>query len=382
MNEALYKNALPGILGLQPYAPGMPVEELQRRMGLADVLKLASNENPLGASPKVHAALAAAVGNGNLALYPDGSGYRLKAKLAAYHRIEPDGITLGNGSNDILEFLTRIYAGPGRAVMYSDYAFAVYALATQAQNAEAVVVPAYPANHAMPYGHDLQAFARLLRGRPDVSLVFIATPNNPTGTWNGPEEIETFMAQVPPHVMVALDEAYYDYQRPELRPDVRSLLARYPNLIVSRTFSKVYGIAALRAGYALSDPKVADLLNRVRQPFNLNSLALIGAEAALEDQAHVQQSVALNTRERARLGQALHDRGLKVLPSEANFLTIGFGRDAAPIHQGLLERGVIVRPMGSYGLPQFLRVTVGTESQNDRFLQALDEVLETGVSVA
>lgn len=376
MTDALYRNALPGVLSLHAYTPGMPIDELQRRLGLADVVKLASNENPLGPSPKVTAALNEATAHQNLGLYPDGSGYRLKAKIAAYHGIEPDRITLGNGSNDILEFLARIYAGPGRAVMFSDYAFAVYPLATQAQNAEAVVVPAYPADHpTMPYGHDLAAFTRVLKTRPDVSLVFIANPNNPTGTWNTPQEIEAFLDTVPEHVIVALDEAYFDYQDVELRSNARIWLDRYPNLLVCRTFSKVYGIAGLRAGYALSHAKVADLLNRVRQPFNNNSLALLAAEMALADQEHVRKSVELNARERVRLRVALEQLGLKVLPSQANFLTIDFGRDAAPIHQGLLERGVIVRPMGSYGLPTFLRVSLGTERQDDRFLAALREVL-------
>ncbi|MCC2655001.1 MAG: histidinol-phosphate transaminase [Panacagrimonas sp.] len=372
----LTRNALPGVLDIEAYTPGMPIEELQRRLGLADVIKLASNENPLGASPMVAAALAKAAAD-NLALYPDGSGFRLKKKLAAYHGIGAECITLGNGSNDLLEFLSRIYAGPGRAVMFSDYAFAVYPLAAQAQNAERVVVPAYPSDHAMPYGHDLAAFAETLARRPDVSLVFIANPNNPTGTWNTPQEILGFLEHVPPHVIVALDEAYWDYQDPALRTDARPWLDRFPNLVITRTFSKIYGIASLRAGYALSHPTVADLLNRVRQPFNNNSFALIAAEAALDDQEFVRRSIELNTVERKRLDAELGKRGHTVLPSQANFITVGFGRDARPIHQGLLERGVIVRPMGSYGLPQFLRVTVGTATQNDRFLAALDEAIRS-----
>ncbi|WP_420466160.1 histidinol-phosphate transaminase [Panacagrimonas sp.] len=370
--DPLTRNALPGVLRIQAYTPGMPIDELQRRLGLADVVKLASNENPLGASPRVQQTLANAAHSDNLALYPDGSGFRLKRKIGEYHGIAPERVTLGNGSNDLLEFLSRIYAGPGRAVMYSDFAFAVYALAAQAQNADSVVVPAYPADHPMAYGHDLEAFAHGLRQRPDVSLVFIANPNNPTGTWNAPQEILGFLEQVPPHVIVALDEAYWDYQDPALRPDARPWLERFPNLVITRTFSKIYGIASLRVGYALSHPTVADLLNRVRQPFNNNSFALLAAEAALDDQDHVRHSIALNTQQRASLETRLRERRLTVLPSQANFLTVGFGRDARDIHQGLLERGVIVRPMGSYGLPEFLRVTVGTAEQNERFLDALD----------
>lgn len=372
--DALYQNALPGVLGLHAYTPGMPIEELQRRLGVADVIKLASNENPLGPSPRVVEALGQAIA-GNLALYPDGSGHRLKQRLAAMHEVSPDCITLGNGSNDILEFLARVYAGPGRAVMFSQYAFAVYPLAAQAQNAEVVEVPALPRSHAMAFGHDLDGFARLLPTRPDVSLVFLANPNNPTGTWADPAAIEAFLEQVPPHVIVALDEAYVEYQTPESIPDVQRWLRRYDNLLVSRTFSKVYGLAGLRVGYALSHPRVADLLNRVRQPFNNNSLALVAAEAALSDQDHVRASVELNFRERERVQAALAMLGLSVLPSQANFLTIDFSRDAAPIHQALLERGIIVRPMASYQMPHFLRVTIGTPAQNDSFLSALKAIV-------
>lgn len=373
--SALTRNALPGILGLEAYSPGMPIDELQRRLGLADVIKLASNENPLGMSPRARESLAATVVKGNLALYPDGSGYRLKQKIGQYHAIAPERITLGNGSNDLLEFLARIYAGPGRAVMFSDYAFAVYAIAAESQDAESVRVPAHPADHAMPYGHDLAGFARALSQRADVSLVFLANPNNPTGTWIAPADILAFLELVPPHVIVVLDEAYWDYQDITLRPDARPWLDRFMNLVVTRTFSKIYGIAGLRAGYALSHPVVADLLNRVRQPFNNNSLALLAAELALDDQDHVRQSVDLNTRERLRLDTALKGMGLKVLPSQANFVTVDFGRDARAIHQGLLERGIIVRPMASYAMPTFLRITVGTESQNSRFLKALTEIV-------
>lgn len=375
----LTRNALPGVLGIEAYTPGMPIEELQRRLGLADVIKLASNENPLGASPKVAAALAKAA-HDNLALYPDGSGFRLKQKLAAYHGIAPECITLGNGSNDLLEFLSRIYAGPGRAVMFSDYAFAVYALAAQAQNAEQVIVPAYPADHAMPYGHDLAAFAATLKQRPDVSLVFIANPNNPTGTWVEPAALEAFIAKVPAQTIVVLDEAYIEYLDPALAPSSRAWLDRYPNLVVTRTFSKTYGLAGLRAGYALSHPSVADLLNRVRQPFNLNMLALLAAEVALGDQDHVAKAVALNQSEMARLKAEFEALGLKMMPSQANFLTFNIGRDAAPIHKGLLERGVIVRPMGSYGLPTWLRVSIGTVAENTRFLDALKAALKAAPS--
>jgi histidinol-phosphate aminotransferase len=369
-----WQNALPGILGLEAYSPGMPIEELQRRLGLADVIKLASNENPLGPSPRVKEVLSAAV-QGNLALYPDGSGHALKQALARYHGIEPTRITLGNGSNDLLEFLGRIYLGPGRAALYSAHAFAVYSLVAQAQDAPAIVAPARGNDDAQPFGHDLEAFSQALQAHPEISLLFIANPNNPTGTWLHAADIEAFLERVPPQVIVAYDEAYFDYMDPALRGDSRAWLERFPNLVVCRTFSKAYGIAGLRAGYALSSPEVADLLNRVRQPFNLNSLALLAAEAALADQEHVAASVALNTRERDRLTRACEALGLRVLPSAANFITVDFQRDAKPIHQGLLERGVIVRPMASYGMPSYLRISVGTERENSRFLDALAATL-------
>jgi histidinol-phosphate aminotransferase len=371
MTQALFKRAATGVLSLEAYSPGMPIEELQRRLGVGSAIKLASNENPLGCSPRVRQAVAAAVADTDMARYPDGSGHRLKQKLAAMHGIEPSRITLGNGSNDIIELLGRVFLGPERAAMFSAHAFAVYPIITQAQCARAVVVPALPADAEQPYGHDLDGFARLLKANPDIALVFIANPNNPTGTWLAPAKIEAFLAQVPADVIVALDEAYYEYMDPALRGDSRAWLDRYPNLVVFRTFSKSYGLASLRAGYALSSPELADLLNRVRQPFNNNSLALLAAEVALDDQDFVAASVELNNRERDRLTEAVRAMGLKVLPSQANFLAIDFGRDAKPVHQGLLERGVIVRPLASYDMPRFLRVSIGTEAENDRFLDAL-----------
>ncbi|NKF22688.1 histidinol-phosphate transaminase [Solimonas marina] len=377
MTDKTLKYAAGGVMSLEAYSPGMPIDELQRRLGVSNAIKLASNENPLGMSDKVKAAIAAAVARDNLALYPDGSGHRLKAKIAAMHDIALDRITLGNGSNDIIELLGRVFTGPGRAALYSQHAFAVYSIITQAQDARAVIVPARPATDAQPYGHDLPAFSKALAANPDVALVFIANPNNPTGTVLEPREIEAFLATTPASVVVALDEAYFEYLDPALRPDSRALLDRYPNLIVFRTFSKAYGLAGLRVGYSLSSPALADVLNRVRQPFNNNSLALLAAEVALDDQDYVAKSVELNGRERTRLADALQAKGLTVLPSQANFLTVGFGRDAKPVHQALLEQGVIVRPLASYEMPQFLRVTVGTPQENDRFLEALTQALAT-----
>lgn len=372
--QPFLKNALAGVLALEPYSPGMPIDELQRRLGLSDVIKLASNENPLGPSGKVKAALAEHAASGNVSLYPDGGGFRLKKKISEFHDIDSSRITLGNGSNDLLEFIARVFLGPGRKALFSEYCFAVYPLATLAQNAEAIVAKALPADHpTMPFGHDLEALAAALT--PDVSVVMIANPNNPTGTWVEPGPLEAFIAQVPASTLVVLDEAYIEYFDPSLKPDSRAWLDRYPNLVITRTFSKTYGLAGLRAGYALSHPSVADLLNRVRQPFNLNMLALLAAEVALGDQEHVAKAVELNRTEMARIKAEFAALGLSVLPSQANFLTFNLGRDAAPIHKGLLERGVIVRPMASYGMPTWLRVSIGTAAENTRFLTALKAAL-------
>ncbi len=363
----------PGVRELHPYEPGMPVEELQRRLGVSNAIKLASNENPLGPSPKVKAALAAA-SEGNLALYPDDGGFRLKAKLAALHGVGPESITLCNGSNTLLDLVARVFLGPGRAAMYSKYAFAVYPLVTLAQSAEAIVVPALPPDSTMPYGDDVDAMLRMLR--PDVAVIFIATPNNPTGTWVEAAAFERFMAQVPAHTVVVLDEAYHHFQDPAQRIDSDALMRRYPNLMITRTFSKVHGIAALRVGYGVAHPKLTDLLHRVRQPFNNGSLALLAAELALEDTDHVARCVQLNAQERTRVTQALKAMGLRVLPTQGNFVTVDFAKPSAPVHQALLEQGVIVRPMGSYLLPNFLRVSIGTEAENDRFLASLKKAVQ------
>lgn len=365
-----------GVAGLRPYEPGMPIDELRRQMGIDDVVKLASNENPSGPSPRVIDAVRSYINESTLSLYPDGGGFRLKRKLAEFHDIEPERITLGNGSNDILEFVSRVFLAPDRVAMFSAYAFAVYPIVTQAQGARALVIDARSAHDSMALGHDLAAFSRALDEHEGVSVVFIANPNNPTGTWVQPSDLEAFMDRIPARTIVVLDEAYHEYQDPALRVDSRRLLEQFSNLVVTRTFSKAYGLAGLRVGYSLSSPVVADLFNRVRQPFNMNSVALFAAEVALEDQDHVRRSVALNASEKTRLCARLVQLGIRLLPSQTNFLTAGFGRDCSALHHALLERGIIVRPMGSYGLPEYLRITVGTVTQNDRFLEALTAVLD------
>ena len=351
------------VRGIARYMPGKPVEELAREFGLdpARIVKLASNENPRGAGPAVRKAIAFAVED--LTRYPDGNGFALKSALAARFGVGADDIVLGNGSNDILELVTQAFLRPGDTAVYSRHAFAVYPLATQARGATGIEVAA-----ANDYGHDLAGMRAAIL--PSTRVVFVANPNNPTGTWISPAALEAFIASVPEDVLVVLDEAYNEYLAPEQRAPSAAWTGRYPNLIVSRTFSKAYGLAALRVGYGLMNAKVAEMLNRVRQPFNVNALAQAAALAALADVAYVEESRTLNTAGRAALEQGFGRLGLAFVPSHANFVLVKVG-DAGRVNQRLLEQGVIVRPVANYALPEWLRVTVGTAAENRRFLDAL-----------
>ncbi|MEM7366476.1 MAG: histidinol-phosphate transaminase [Pseudomonadota bacterium] len=357
--------ASPGIQGLQPYQPGKPEEELERELGLSDIVKLASNENPMGPSPSVVEGLPAAIAG--LARYPDGSGFRLKKKLASFLGVNEDQLTLGNGSNDVLELIARVYLNTGNEAIVSEHCFVVYPLAARSIGAGLTVVP------ATDYGQDLPATLAAITDK--TRMIFIANPNNPTGTWLDQSMVTGFLDEVPDNIIVVLDEAYFEYMRHPDYPDGIALLDRYPNLVVTRTFSKAYGLAGLRIGYAVSQPAIADLMNRVRQPFNVNSLSLLAAEIALDDQAHVEKAVAMNTDGLDVLMNACKERGLGYIPSAGNFLTIDMGRDAAPIYDAFLHQGVIVRPIGVYGLPNHLRVTVGLPSENERFVKAMSAVL-------
>ncbi len=359
-----------GVRQLRPYEPGKPVEELERELGISNIIKLASNENPLGASPRVSSLLAQGL---DLARYPDGSGFRLKRMLADDLNLDTAQITLGNGSNEVLELLARVFLHPGDNALCSAHAFAVYPLVTLGAGAQLREVPAWPAEHEQPFGHDLAAFAT--RVDENTRVVFIANPNNPTGTWVEPEQIEALLQALPAQVVVVLDEAYCEYQDASLRPDSLALLRRHPNLVVTRTFSKVYGLAALRIGFAVSNPEIADLLNRIRQPFNNNALALLAAEAAWSDQAHVAASVACNAEGMAYYQQHLPALGLRPLPSQANFLCVDFGRNVQDIYPALLRQGVIVRPLAGYRMPEHLRITIGTADENRRCVEALRAVL-------
>jgi histidinol-phosphate aminotransferase len=351
------------VRSIAPYQPGKPVSELAREMGLqeASIVKLASNENPLGIGPRTRAAIDAALAD--VARYPDGNGYELKLALSRRYGVDLSCIVLGNGSNDVLELVAAAFLGPGRAAVLSQHAFAVYPLATQARGARAIVVP------AKRFGHDLEAMAKALDD--ETYVVWAANPNNPTGTLAPADEVEAFLRKVPERVLVVIDEAYNEYIKADLRADTLKLLKRHPNLVVTRTFSKAYGLAGLRVGYALAHPSVADVMNRVRQPFNVNSVALAAAAAALDDMEFVARSYAENLNGLRQLEEGARALGLEFIPSYGNFLTIRVGK-AAETFKRLLRRGVIVRPVGGgYGLPEHLRVTTGTAAENERFLGAL-----------
>lgn len=358
------------VLGIAPYQAGKPIEELAREFGLdpAGIVKLASNENPLGMPESARAAMMAAADS--LGRYPDPNGFELKSALAARYRVPAEWITLGNGSNDLLEIASLALLAPGRASVYSQYAFAVYRLATQARGARHIVVP------ARDHGHDLDAMLAAIDD--DTRLVFIANPNNPTGTFLPAGEIEDFLSQVQARygdrVTVLLDEAYNEYLDPELRFDSARWVEQYSNLIVSRTFSKAYGLAGLRVGFAIAQPRLTDLMNRVRQPFNVNSLAQAAAIAALGDAAFLQQSYEINRAGKATLAEAFGRLGLRFVPGYGNFVLVHVG-EAARINLELLKRGVIVRPVGGDGLPEWLRVSIGLPEENQRFVQALTEIL-------
>jgi histidinol-phosphate aminotransferase len=351
------------VRSIAPYQPGKPISELAREMGLDErnIVKLASNENPRGIGPRTRAAIDAALAD--IARYPDGNGFELKHALSARYGVEMGSIVLGNGSNDVLELVALAFLGPGRAAVMSQHAFAVYPLATQARGARSIVVP------AKNYAHDLETMARAVDD--ETYVIWVANPNNPTGTYARPDEVEAFLRRVPERVLVVLDEAYNEYLAPDLRGDSVRWLKRHPNLILTRTFSKAYGLAGLRVGYALAQPSVADIMNRVRQPFNVNSLALAAATAALDDMAFVARSYAENLQGLRQLEAAAQRHGLEYIPSHGNFLTLRVGA-AAEIYKRLLRRGVIVRPVGGgYQLPEHLRVSVGTPQENEKFLAAL-----------
>jgi histidinol-phosphate aminotransferase len=354
------------IRSIAPYQPGKPIAELARELSLDEksIVKLASNENPLGVSPKAQAAIRATIDG--LALYPDGNGFELKHALSSHLGVNMDQLVLGNGSNDVLELAARAFLAPCDSAVYAQHAFAVYPLVVQAIGAQGIEVP------AQHFAHDLDAMLSAVRA--DTRVVFIANPNNPTGTYAPAVNMERFIAALPAHVLIVLDEAYNEYLRPEHRADTVSWLRKYDNLLITRTFSKVYGLAGLRVGYAVGALGVIDLMNRVRQPFNVNSISLAAAAAALDDHLFVRKSHKLNLAGMEQLTSGLTQLKLEIIPSFGNFVTFKVS-DATGVFTSLLRSGVIVRPLGGYAMPDWLRVTVGLESENTRFLASLKQAI-------
>ena len=363
--------AVPGVRGLQPYEPGKPLAELEREFGIRDAVKLASNENPLGPSPLALEAAREALAD--IARYPEGSGYLLTGRLAEQHAVTPDCITLGNGSNDVLDMIARVFLGPGSEAVFSQHAFAVYPIVVQAVGAKGRVAIAHDGTRGPVAGHDLGAMHALVG--PATRVVFIANPNNPTGTWLTDDELHEFITSLPSHVMVVVDEAYFEYVVQEHYTDSIPWLEEFPNLIITRTFSKAYGLAGLRVGYSVSRPEGAGLLNRVRQPFNVNSIAQAAAVAAVDDEAHLHKSVQGNLEGLQQLAAGFERLGLDYIESVGNFIAVDTGQRAEAVYQRLLQTGVIVRPIAAYGLPNHLRISVGLPQENVRLLAALKKAV-------
>jgi len=354
------------IRAIAPYQPGKPISELERELGITGIVKLASNENPLGCSPKATAAMLEAVKT--IALYPDGNGFELKEALSKRYGVEHARMVLGNGSNDMLELAARAFLTVGERAVYAAHAFAVYPLAIQSVGATGIKVP------AINFGHDLGAMLKAVI-ETKAKLVFIANPNNPTGTFLSAGDLLEFLRALPPRVLVVLDEAYNEYLPQECRYDSVAWLNEFPNLIISRTFSKAYGLAGLRVGYAFADAQVADMMNRVRQPFNVNSVAQAAAVAALADEEFVRRTHEMNRHGMAQITTGLNKLGLAFIPSCGNFVSFRIG-DGMKMYRRLLELGVIVRPVANYEMAEYLRVSIGTEQENAKFLSALQQAIE------
>lgn len=350
-----------------PYVPGKSIEELARDSGLRveDIIKLASNESPLPSNPRVISAVHQALST--IARYPDDNGFELRRIIGKKYGVDPNGVTLGNGSNELLIMVARAFLERGRTAVFSQYAFSVYASATKSAGAFAREVP------AKNFGNDLKGITEAIDEQTRV--VYLANPNNPTGTWVEKPPFEEFLASVPSDVIIVLDEAYIEYADDLSIPNGLEYISRYPNLIVCRTLCKAHGLAGLRIGYAASSPQVANVLNRVRQPFNVNSLALAGACAALENDAYLEFGRRVNRDGLRQLQEGFLRLGLSWIPSQANFLTVDFGGRAQWIYDTLLANGIIVRPLVGYGLPDHLRISVGLESENRRLLDVLEQLL-------
>jgi len=365
MSSKWFSNLNSGIEGLKSYEPGRPIADVIEEFGLGDVIKLASNENPLGASPIALAQIPDLLDEAHL--YPDGNGTKLKQSIATHEKLSTDNVVLGNGSNEILELVARAFLNPQSSSLASAHAFAVYKIVTQASGSKLIEVP------TVDWSHDLPSFPGYLED--DTKVVFIANPNNPTGTYNSHQEVESLLAVVPSSVLVVLDCAYHEYVTEGDYVDIKALLKKFDNLIVTKSFSKIHGLASARVGYGLGSPELIEVLNRIRQPFNTNSFAQELACAAINDKEHIAKSVELNTKERAHLFESLNGLGLECIPSVGNFISFKGPFNGKEMFQKLMEKGVIIRSIDLYDMPDYLRVTVGTSEENAKFLQALTDLL-------
>jgi len=360
-----FEMANPGIQKLHPYLAGKPVSELERELGITNIVKLASNENPIGLSHKVKTAIEKEYVDG--CRYPDANGHYLKSALSEKLGVLPTQITLGNGSNDVLEMIAKIYVQPHHEVIFAQHAFCVYPIVAQSLGAKLVEVP------AKNWGNDLD---RMLSAITDKTrMIFIANPNNPTGTWLGEQPLKEFIVKVPKNVIVVMDEAYTEYVTDDSIPNTIEWLGDYPNLVVTRTFSKAYGLASLRLGYAVTSEEICGLLNRVRQPFNVNSFALAAGMAVLDDHSYLDKAIEVNQNGMQQLIESCVQLGLEYIPSAGNFLTIDMRQNAMPIYEKLLHLGVIVRPVANYSMPNHLRVSIGLEQENQKYIDSINQVL-------
>ena len=361
------KLARKGVLTIQPYEPGKPIEEVARELGIPepDIIKMASNENPVGASPLGVQAIKDSADGVNL--YPDGGCYHLKNELAEHLKVKPENLIIGNGSNEVLQIIADTFINPEDEVLYAEQSFVVYTLATKVACATAVTVP------LKNYAYDMDAMADNITDKTKV--IFIANPNNPTGTMITADEIEKFMSKVPDDVLVVFDEAYYEYVERDDCPQILDYVHDGRTVITLRTFSKIYGLAGLRIGYGIARPDIIAVMNKVRQPFNVSTVAQAAARASLRDSDHVEKSVKINHEGKKYLYGELKRLGLEVVPSEANFLLVHLGRPGADVMSELLKMGVIVRPMTGYKFPNAVRITIGTPEQNKRLIASLEKVL-------
>lgn len=358
------------IKGLPLYNPGKPIEEVKREYNLTEVIKLASNENPFGSSPDVQQAIQNKISN--LGVYPDGAAFELRSALAAFYQLDKSRFVFGNGSDEVISLIARVYLTKGTNTIMAAPTFPMYKINAKIEDAEVIEVP-------LSNGiHDLNEMKSHVNDQTRV--VWICNPNNPSGTYNSYDELVTFLNEIPGHVLVVLDEAYHEYVTAVDYPSSVPLLERYPNLVILRTFSKIYGLAGLRIGYGIASPEIIDLLNRVRAPFNASIVAQVAAIAALEDQSYVESCRQKNRQGLEQFYKACDDLGLFYYPSEGNFILIEMSRPGNQVFEELLRKGIIVRSGEALGFPTFIRITVGTEEQNNKVISAISELVVKGVS--